>query len=268
MNKAIGYARIACINQNNNGSQMENNNSIGYTRVSTHEQAKDGNSIEIQKQNIERYCYLKELNLLEIITEPGVSAGIPLHKRTGGQSLLELMYNKDVNHIIVTKLDRLFRDADDCLSTIKEWEKFNIGLHIIDLGGLTINTKETAGKLFLSIMAVMAEWEKNVIRDRTREAMQQLILNKKYTGGKVPFGFKIGENNELESNEKEKEVISIICSMRAEGATVTEIHKKLVELNIGSRGNKPICNAQIVKILRKNKFMSEKPKTRPRKITK
>lgn len=246
---AIGYTRIACIGQN----------ALGYTRVSSQEQVRDGNSLEAQKQNIERYCYLKELNLIEVICEPGISAGIPLSKRVGGQKLTQIVYNGKVNSIVVTKLDRLFRDANDCLNTIKDWENENIGLHIIDLGGQTINTRETAGKLLISLLAVMAEWEKNIIRDRTKEAMQYLISNNRYTGGCVTYGYQIGPDKILEPNEDEQKIIDLICSLRNDGASVTTISKKLIEQNIKSRGNKPICNTQIIKILRQN-IAEEKPK--------
>ncbi len=246
---AVSYVRTAAISQN----------TIGYTRVSSQEQVKEGNSLEAQKQNIEKYCYMKEMNLIEVICEPGISAGVPLSKRIGGQRLNQIIKEGEIKSVVVTKLDRLFRNANDCLNTIKDWETENIGLHIIDLGGQTINTRETAGKLLISLLAVMAEWEKNIIRDRTIEAMQFLKSNNRYTGGHSPYGFKFGPNKELELNEDEQKVIQIICKLRADGESVTQISKYLIENDIKSRGNKPICNAQIIKIIR-NQLKEEPPK--------
>ena len=65
------------------------------------------------------------------------------------------------------KLDRLFRDAADCLNVTKHWDKRNIALHLIDVGGQTIDTSSSMGRFFLTMMAGVAEMERNLIRDRT-----------------------------------------------------------------------------------------------------
>ena len=94
---------------------------IGYVRVSTREQAESGLSIEAQIRRIIQYCEFKELKLKEIIRDENVSAGIPLSEREGGKKLLALTQQKPYT-VVAIKLDRLFRDAHDCLGVTKDWK--------------------------------------------------------------------------------------------------------------------------------------------------
>ena len=67
---------------------------IGYIRCSTHEQADSGLGLDAQAQRIRAYCTLKDLQLIDIIQDAGVSGGKPLASREGGQRLLDLIRRK------------------------------------------------------------------------------------------------------------------------------------------------------------------------------
>ena len=69
------------------------------------------------------------------------------------------------------KLDRMFRNAGDCLTTIEQWERSGIALHVVDLGGNAIDTTSAAGRFMLVVLAGAAEMERNLTRERTRSAM-------------------------------------------------------------------------------------------------
>ena len=79
----------------------------GYARVSTEEQAKEGISLEAQQAKIKVFATLHDLDILEIITDEGVS-GKDL-ERPGLRKLLELVQNREGEAVIVYKLDRLSR---------------------------------------------------------------------------------------------------------------------------------------------------------------
>ena len=72
------------------------------------------------------------------------------------------------------KIDRLFRVTTDMLSTIDELNAGGIDLHIVDMGGQAIDTTTAVGRLFLTIVAAMAEMERGLISERTQESMGQL----------------------------------------------------------------------------------------------
>ena len=106
----------------------------GYIRVSSVEQLK-GTSLDEQKRQIEAYATLKEIELLGVIIDPAIKGEIPIHLRPQGRLLVEAIDNGAIDTVIICKLDRAFRSASDCLVTVETWEKQNIGLHILNVGG-------------------------------------------------------------------------------------------------------------------------------------
>ncbi len=62
---------------------------IAYIRVSTNEQADSGLGLESQAERIRAYCTMRKLDLVELVSDPGVSGGKPLASREGGQRLLD-----------------------------------------------------------------------------------------------------------------------------------------------------------------------------------
>ncbi len=146
---------------------------IGYTRVSTEEQVKEGVSLDAQEERLRAYATAQNINLVNIIREEGISGTIPLADRPGGADLLQMVgKGKKVQHVIALKLDRLFRDASDCLVQTKVWDKAGIGLHLLDMGGQSINTASAMGRMFLTMSAGFAELERNLIAERTAAALQ------------------------------------------------------------------------------------------------
>jgi len=89
---------------------------IGYARVSTEDQATEGLSLAAQQQRIRAYCKAHGLNLAGVEVDEGISASRPLAKRPAGARLLNQL--QDGQAVVAVKLDRLFRDAGDCLGTL------------------------------------------------------------------------------------------------------------------------------------------------------
>ena len=135
------------------------NRAIAYVRVSTSKQADDGNSISSQVNRIREYAKLRRLKLLsrDIVTDDGVSGGIPLWDRDGGSLLLDRIDTGKFDHIIAVKLDRLFRIVGDALETIDYLHSEDIGVHIIDLNGQALDTSSSMGRFFITMMAALAE---------------------------------------------------------------------------------------------------------------
>ena len=102
---------------------------IGYIRCSTQEQADSGLGLEAQAQRIRAYAALKGLDL-DIITDAGESGGKPLSTREGGQRLLDAIRKRKADAIVLLKLDRGFRNATDCLSTVEKWDKAGVAARI------------------------------------------------------------------------------------------------------------------------------------------
>ena len=85
----------------------------GYCRVSTARQATDGESLDVQRRQIEGYAHMHRLTLRGVTVEEGVSGSIPVHERPKGGPLFAKLRKGDV--VVAPKLDRLFRSALDAL---------------------------------------------------------------------------------------------------------------------------------------------------------
>lgn len=142
----------------------------GYSRVSTKLQATDGNSLESQQQQL---------------MDAGASV-IYKDAFTGTKSdRPELDKLKNVlipgDRVIVTKLDRLARSTEDGLSLVKEWMERGISIHVLNMG-LIDNTP--TGRLILTVMLAFAEFEREMILERTQEGRSIARLNPDYKEGR------------------------------------------------------------------------------------
>jgi len=223
---------------------------VGYIRVSTEEQAKEGLSLDAQKEKISKYTSLFDAQLVDIVADPGVSAGNPLEDRSGGKRIIEMVNNKEVDGVVSLKLDRLFRNASDCLNVVEKWDKQSTSLHLIEMGQQAINTAGPMGKFFITIMAGVAELERNQIRERTTLVMQHMKEQGLYTGGRPPYGYKV-ENGRIVVDEKERNVINSITTMRDNGLFLKQIASELKDLGVLSRAGKPLGITQIQRILKR-----------------
>ena len=211
---------------------------IGYVRCSTHEQADSGLGLEAQNQRIRAYCTLKDLQLIDIIEDAGVSGGKPLASREGGQRLLDLIRRKRAEAVVMLKLDRMFRNAGDCLTTVERWEKSGVSLHVADLGGNAIDTTSAAGRFMLVVLAGAAEMERNLTRERTRSAMAVKRANGQRVGS-VPYGHGLaGDGATLVPVEAEQAVIRDIRAMRSRGMKLQGIAETLTGRGLPTKTGK------------------------------
>jgi site-specific DNA recombinase len=186
---------------------------IAYVRVST---AHQEISPDVQRERIEAYCKLAGLILIDVIVECGVSAKIRLAKRPSASKLAALL-KQGVCHVIALKLDRLFRNAADALATTEEWNRIGVRLHLVDLGGSSVDTSSSTGRMFLTMLAAFAEFERNVIGERTSAALQHLSASGKVLG-QAPFGFDV-IGSRLVVNDAEQAVLARLRAMRSAGGT-------------------------------------------------
>jgi DNA invertase Pin-like site-specific DNA recombinase len=152
-------------------AQDASRKAVAYVRVSTEEQAREGVSLDMQESRLRAYCTMSGLELVALVREEGVSGSTPLASRPGGGELVRVVNAHGAAHVVALKLDRLFRDAADALNTTRAWDDEGVALHLVDMGGQTINTASAMGRLFLTMTAAFAELERNLIAERTRSAL-------------------------------------------------------------------------------------------------
>ena len=139
------------------------NKAIGYIRVSTKEQATEGYSIPEQKIQIISYCEKNNINIEHIIIDPGITSDVPFCDREGGKEIIKAIEYKEIDKIITIKLDRMFRDAGECITTIKKWNKKGINVNFID--SRTEYKNDSVGKIQFGIDALVAEYLKTKLRN-------------------------------------------------------------------------------------------------------
>ena len=195
---------------------------FGYSRVSTSEQADSGSSLATQRQQIAGYAMIKGWSVDEHFVEEGVSGSMPLADRPEGKRLLSMLGEGDV--IVSAKLDRAFRSAADALTVLEELKAQGVSLHLIDLGGDV--TGNGISKMVFTILAAVAEGERDRIRERIRDARRHLASQGVFAGGKRPFGSDVvmdGKIRRIVPNEAEMAVIERMKAMRRDGATYRAI---------------------------------------------
>lgn len=206
---------------------------VGYCRVSSREQV-EGTSLESQETMIRAYATMKGLELVGVLVDAGVSGGKPLATRPQGAKLVEMVESGTVQAVIICKLDRGFRSASDCLINVETWEKLSVSLHILNLGGTTIDTGTPTGKFFIMVMAGAAELERNMMNERCQEGRKACKAAGKRIG-ELPFGWTLGTDGKTLTTEPlEQEALSLIGSLHGEGYSLPAI---AAELN--SRGFQP-----------------------------
>lgn len=152
---------------------------IGYARVSTKSQAKEGNSLEQQKEEI-----LNKYNTAEVFSESytGTKTDRPI-------------FNKIINELqegdtlVVTKLDRLARNTVEGIQVIENLFNKSVSVHVLNVG-LLENT--TMGKFFLTTLLAVAEMERNTIIERTQAGKEI---------AKAKEGFKEGRPKKITSKQ-------------------------------------------------------------------
>jgi site-specific DNA recombinase len=197
-------------------------NAIGYVRVSTEEQAREGVSIEAQEKRIRALATAKGWDLIEIIKDPGYS-GKNL-SRPGVKSLIDLCLRGTANVAIVYKVDRLTRRQKDLWYLLEEvFEKNLVGFVSVTEA---FDTTTAAGKAFLGMLGVFAQLERDLVSERTREALNQK-KNKGEWIGRKPAGFRMNEGGRLEEDPDALKMIARAKRLRREGASFGEISRAL-----------------------------------------
>ena len=201
---------------------MEKKKVIGYCRVSTIGQAEDGDSLETQSNSIKNYCLLKNLDLVSVHQEQGVSGSMDPHERPQLKFVLSSLEIKQdgVSGLVVTKIDRLSRSTNHFINLMSEFKNKDIDFFCINPD---MDSNSTVGKFTMNLLSIVSNLELDMIKDRTKEVMQTK-KSKNELVGTVPFGKKLKVNsNILEDDAEELKTIQIIKDLRK---VTTEVKTK------------------------------------------
>ena len=178
-----------------------------YVRVSTDAQYEEGYSVDAQKEKLEAYCKLKDIDDYDFYVDGGWS-GSNIHRPEMERMIEDIKENK-ISTVIVYKLDRLSRSQKDTIFLLED-VFIPHNCNFISLNE-NFDTTTPYGKAMIGILSVFAQLERENIRERTRMGMYERVKSGLWMGGgRVPFGYDYDkEKNILVPNEHAEDVKKI-----------------------------------------------------------
>lgn len=196
---------------------------IGYVRVSTVGQATEGVSLDAQRAKLEAWAELNGSELAAVHVDAGVSGGRADNRPALQAAIDEACKAKAA--LVVYSLSRLARSTRDAIEIAERLDK--AGADLVSLSE-RIDTTSAAGRMIFRMLAVLAEFERDQISERTATAMQHKRTNGEYTGGKVPYGWQLAADGaNLEPNEAEQTIRAAAVELRAAGLSLRKVGASL-----------------------------------------
>ncbi|MHC0449732.1 MAG: recombinase family protein [Candidatus Lariskella arthropodorum] len=183
---------------------------FAYARVSTTEQ-----NPQNQIKEIEAAGFAIEPH--RIITET-ISGSVPISRRKGFRRLLDKMENGDV--LVVTKLDRLGRDAIDVSTTVSKLEKMSIKVYCLALGGVDLTS--SAGKMTIGVINNVAQFERDLLIERTQSGFAR-AKSKGKTLGRPKVLSESQRHSVIEQLQEGKAVALVARNFSASRQTIMRI---------------------------------------------
>lgn len=223
-----------------------------YERVSTDDQAADGaTSIAEQQRKNNALATMRGVASGDIadFVDAGVSGSISLCERPAGKEMLAAVRKGDV--IVAAKLDRLFRSALDALNTVKVLQEQGVEIILIDLGMEPV-TASGSSKLFFSLLAVFADFERDRIRERMDDGRKAKRARFGFMGGHAPYGYHVegsGRTAQLVIDDIEQEIIKIVKEMMPQHKKPRRIMRYLASKGYRPRNGKRWQSIQVQRIM-------------------
>ena len=209
---------------------------IAYLRVS-HQESLNGTSLEVQEKKCRAFAELHGFSIDKVYSEV-VSGGVEFRKRPVFQKVLSEL--KGNSKLVVSRLDRLSRKVIDTLKLVDDFKKQNKDICITDIGNIH---KDGVSKIFVTILASLAEIERENISQRVIASKKIAKEERRYLGGYTEFGYKV-EDKKLVPDDKEFTVLQSMINLRKSGLGYRKISDE-----IKNKFGKRIYYPQVHKIL-------------------
>ncbi|MEK4108180.1 recombinase family protein [Paenibacillus sp. FSL R10-2791] len=200
-----------------------------YIRVSTDEQALEGFSIEAQKRRLLAYADSQDWEVAEVYIDDGWSAKDL--KRPEMKRMISDIQEHIFDVVLVYKLDRMTRSASDCDHLLKIMETYNVKFQSCTE---SFETRTATGRLFIRLVADIAQWERENTAERVRFGMEQMVMEGRRPGGPINFGY----DKDEKLVEDEVMQIRMLRKFYLEGDGIKGVAQKLNAMGFLRRGYK------------------------------
>lgn len=207
-----------------------------YVRVSTEEQAKEGFSIRAQEQKLKDYARIKEWAIHKIYIDEGIS-GKNITDRPQINQLIKDIKKGLVKNVLIFKIDRLTRNTSDLIYLINLFNEYNCAFNSLCE---SIDTQTPSGRMFIKIIGIFAEFERENIVERTKLGFERKVKEGySLCTRTASYGYTRNIGNKIQKiNEKEAVIVREVFDMFVHhGKSFLDIAKNLNERNIPTKEN-------------------------------
>lgn len=224
---------------------------VGYVRISKEEAG--STSLRTQESAIRLWCQANGHTLKAIFTDEGVSGGTAPLSRGGASEAIKASRARGVEMLVVSKLDRMSRDLRDVLDLVDNTLKGKATLVSVSE---SFDANTPAGRMFLQLLGTFAEFERNKIRERTKDALATRRAQGRKTGGAVPFGYR-QEDGWLIPEPSEQAVIEKAFELSAKGVSLADIAEQLNADGATTREGRPWHKQRVFDVLKSERRRRE-----------
>lgn len=205
----------------------------------------DKTSLSEQRKKIEAAALIMGAAVSRVYEDPGVSGGLAISKRPEGSLLWAALKPGDT--LIAAKLDRLFRSLADAAQTIIDLAERGIDLVCLDMGFDPVG-KSASGRLLLYVHAMFADYERELIKERTWAGKIASKEKGQHVAGTAPRGFDLDGKFLVPNGEYE--AMQAAYEAYASGATVNDCLTVAASHGLLSRSGKPLRREQLERSLK------------------
>ncbi len=207
-----------------------------YTRKSTSEGLdQDFTSLDAQREAAENYIKSQKHEgwvALQERYDDGGFTGANL-ERPALQKLLNDINDHKIDCVVVYKVDRLSRSLTDFVRVLELFDKTNVTFVSVTQ---QFNTNTSMGRLTLNILLSFAQFEREIISERTKDKIGAARKRGKWLGGRPPFGYNWDkENKRILVNSKEAEVVREMFALYLKGNSLLQVGNILSDKGLRSR---------------------------------
>jgi DNA invertase Pin-like site-specific DNA recombinase len=217
---------------------------IGYVRVSTQGQADDGVSLDMQRSKIAAWADLHDAELLNVYADEGISG-----MKSDREGLVAALAAAEQHGaaLVVYSISRLSRSTIDLLGTSERLDK--AGCDLVSLSE-QIDTSTAAGRMVFRMLSTMAEFERDLISERTKAAMGHKKAKLERVGN-IPHGYQLASDGvHLVPVEREQEIKRLAAELREKGLTLRQISDELAEIGAFNRAGRPFNPKSVASMLK------------------
>lgn len=205
---------------------------VGYTRVSTETQVREGQGLQVQEEQIEKYCKARKLELVGVYEDRGISGAKADEKnltidREGLQNMLADIPSMGVKYVVVLNTSRLWRSDLVKILIQRELRKHDVDVKAIDQPTYSIYSQDDPSQFLINgMMELLDQYQRLDIALRLKRGRMNKAKNGGFAGGQRALGYKhiiVDNKPDITIDKKEAKTVSMIRNLRRRGLSMKAI---------------------------------------------